>query len=67
LDTDAKSKLFLDKKLLIKEQFEAIKADKKRETAEKVQFSKDLNSYSERFEKYQNKYKDLLNQLEEKR
>ncbi|OWP77094.1 ATP-binding protein [Flavobacterium oreochromis] len=66
LGTDAKSKLFLDKKLLLKEQFEAIKADKKRETAEKVQFSKDLNSYSDRFEKYQNDYKDLLNQLEEK-
>ena len=66
LGTDAKSKLFLDKKLLIKEQFEAIKADKKRETAEKVQFSKDLNSYSDRFEKYQSDYKDLLNQLEEK-
>ncbi len=66
LGTDAKSKLFLDKKLLLKEQFEAIKADKKRETAEKVQFSKDLNSYSERFDKYQNEYQDLLNQLEEK-
>jgi hypothetical protein len=66
LGTDAKSKLFLDKKLLIKEQFEAIKADKARETAEKVRFSKDLNTYAERFEEYQSKYKDLLNQLEEK-
>ncbi len=66
LGTEAKSKLFLDKKLLAREQFEAIKADKKRETAEKVQFSKDLNSYSERFDKYQNEYQDLLNQIEEK-
>ncbi len=66
LGTDAKSKLFLDKKLLLKEQFEVIKADKKRETYEKVQFSKDLNSYTERFDKYQNEYQDLLNQLGEK-
>lgn len=66
LGTDAKSKLFLDKKLLIKEQFEAIKADKARETTEKVQFSKDLNSYLERFDNYQNEYQSLLNQLEEK-
>jgi hypothetical protein len=66
LGTDAKSKLFLDKKLLIKEQFEAIKADKARETAEKQQFTRDLNSYSERFDNYQNEYQSLLNQLEEK-
>ena len=62
----AKQSIFLDKKEELKAQSEAIKADKKRETAEKVQFSKDLNSYSDRFEKYQNDYKDLLNQLEEK-
>jgi len=66
LGTEAKKSLFLDKKLLLKEQYEAIKADKKRETYEKVQFSKDLNSYLDRFEKYQNNYQDLLNQLEEK-
>lgn len=66
LGTEAKKSLFLDKKLLLKEQYEAIKSDKKRETAEKVQFSKDLNSYSERFDKYQQDYQDLLNQLEEK-
>ena len=64
--TEPKKNLFKDKKTEIKEQFEALKADKKRETAEKVQFSKDLNSYSERFDKYQNEYQDLLNQLEEK-
>lgn len=62
----AKQSLFLDKKSQLKEQSEALKADKKRETAEKVQFSKDLNSYSERFDKYQQDYQDLLNQLEEK-
>lgn len=62
----AKQSIFLDKKAELNAQSEAIKADKKRETAEKVQFSKDLNSYSDRFEKYQNDYRDLLNQLEEK-
>lgn len=62
----ARQSIFLDKKAELNAQSEAIKADKKRETAEKVQFSKDLNSYSDRFEKYQNDYKDLLNQLEEK-
>lgn len=64
--TEPKKNLFKDKKTEIKEQFEALKADKKRETAEKVQFSKELNSYLDRFEKYQHNYQDLLNQLEEK-
>lgn len=60
----AKQSIFLNKKTQLKEQSLAIKADKKRETAEKIQFSKDLNSYVERFDKYQQEYKDLLNQLE---
>lgn len=62
----AKQSIFLDKKAELNAQTEAIKADKKRETSEKVQFSKNLNSYLERFERYQNSYQDLLNQLEEK-
>ncbi len=62
----AKQSIFLDKKAELNAQSEAIKADKKRETFEKVQFSKDLNSYLDRFEKYQNNYQNLLNQLEEK-
>lgn len=62
----AKQSIFLDKKAELNDQTEAIKADKKRETSEKVQFSKNLNSYLERFERYQNSYQDLLNQLEEK-
>lgn len=62
----AKQSIFLDKKAELNAQTEAIKVDKKRETAEKVQFSKDLNSYTERFDKYQNDYQNLLNQLEEK-
>lgn len=62
----AKQSIFLDKKEQVREQSEAIKADRKRETFEKVQFSKDLNSYLDRFDKYQNNYQDLLNQLEKK-
>ena len=60
----AKQSIFLDKKAELNAQSEAIKADKKRETSEKIQFSKDLNTYLDRFENYQNEYKDLLNQLE---
>lgn len=62
----ARQSIFIDKKSKLKEQSEALKADKKRETAEKVQFSKDLNSYLDRFEQYQNSYQDLLNQLQDK-
>lgn len=62
----AKQSIFLDKKEELKAQSAAIKADKKREAVEKTQFSKDLNSYLDRFEKYQQNYQDLLNQLEEK-
>lgn len=64
--TQPNKNLFKDKKTEIKEQFEALKEDKKRETAEKVQFSNDLNSYTERFDNYQREYQDLLNQLNEK-
>ncbi|MBF7092137.1 ATP-binding protein [Flavobacterium sp. ALJ2] len=62
----AKQSIFLDKKAELNAQSEALKADNKREIAEKVQFSKNLNSYNERFEKYQNDYQNLLNQLDEK-
>lgn len=64
--TEAKQSIFLDKKTQLKEQSEILKLDKKREVAEKVAFTKSINSYSDRFEEYQNEYKDLLNQLEEK-
>lgn len=62
----AKQSIFLDKKAILNAQSEALKADKKRETVEKVQFTKDLNSYTDRFEKYQDNYKNLLEQLTEK-
>lgn len=62
----AKQSIFLDKKAELNAQSEALKEDKKRETAEKVAFTKSLNTYSDRLEQYQNEYKDLLSQLEEK-
>lgn len=62
----AKQSIFLDKKAELNAQSEALKEDKKRENAEKAAFTKSLNTYSDRLEEYQNEYKDLLNQLEEK-
>ncbi|MCW2118835.1 ATP-binding protein [Flavobacterium sp. 7A] len=62
----ARQSIFLDKKLQLKEQSESLKADKKREIAEKVAFTKSLNTYSDRLQAYQNEYQDLLSQLEEK-
>ncbi len=58
--------IFIDKKFQLQEQSEALKKDKQRETAEKVAFTKSLNTYSERFEIYQTEYQCLLSQLEEK-
>ncbi|MEG0915390.1 MAG: ATP-binding protein [Myroides sp.] len=60
----AKQSIFLDKKAELNAQSEAINADKKREILEKIQFSKELNSYMDRFEKYQTDYSDLLKELE---
>lgn len=62
----ANQSIFLDKKLQLNAQSEAIKEDKKRETQEKVQFSKTLNSNIDRFENYQIEYITIINQLEEK-
>jgi hypothetical protein len=62
----ARQSIFLDKKSQLKEQSESLKADKKREIAEKVAFTKSLNTYSDRLQAYQNEYQDLLSQLEEK-
>jgi signal transduction histidine kinase len=62
----AKQSIFLDKKIQLNLQAEALKDDKKRETAEKISFTKSLNTYSERFVEYQNEYTELLRQLEEK-
>ncbi|WP_027076076.1 ATP-binding protein [Maribacter antarcticus] len=66
LGTDAKESIFLDKKELIKQESEAIKADNKRATKEKQEFTRSLKGYPDKFEKYQNEYKSVLEQLEEK-
>jgi hypothetical protein len=62
----AKESIFLDKKAEFNEQAEAIKKDNKRATEEKKAFTRSLKDYPERFEKYQNEYKSILKQLEEK-
>jgi len=64
--TEAKQSLFLDKKKEINEQFEALKADKAREKAEKIAFTKSLNDYPNRLEIHKSNYELLLTQLEAK-
>jgi signal transduction histidine kinase len=64
--TKPRESIFIDKKAQLNAQSEALKVDKKRETAEKVAFTKSLNTYSDRLEAYQNEYQDLLSQLEVK-
>lgn len=64
--TEAKESLFLDKKKRINEENEALKADKAREKAEKIAFTKSLNIYPQRLDEHQEKYKNLLNLLDEK-
>lgn len=66
LSDKARQSIFLDKKAQLNSQFEAIKDDRKRETAEKIAFTKSLSTYSDRFEAYQIEYKNLLSLLEEK-
>lgn len=64
--TEAKESLFLDKKKQINDQNEALQADKAREKAEKIAFTKSLNSYPQRLDEHQTKYESLLNTLDEK-
>ncbi len=64
--TEAKESLFLDKKKQINEQNEALQADKAREKAEKIAFTKSLNSYPQRLDEHQIKYEHLLNLLNDK-
>lgn len=58
--------VFQDKKKLLNEQTDALKADKSRITEEKKAFSRGLKEYPERFEKYRIAYLKLLEQLDEK-
>lgn len=64
--TDPKQSIFRDKLKEVKEQNEALQADKAREKVEKIAFTRSLNSYPQRLDEHQNKYEDLLNLLEEK-
>lgn len=64
--TEAKQSLFLDKKKELNDQHEALKADKAREKADKIAFTKSLNEYPKKLEEHQNKYEYLLGELDEK-
>lgn len=58
--------VFRDEMKKLNEQHEAIKADQKRETAEKKAFSKSLAGYPKKFKEYEKEYNDLLIELEKK-
>lgn len=64
--TTAKQSLFRDKLNEIQDQNKALEADKAREKAEKIAFTKSLNSYPQRLEEHQIKYENLLTRLDEK-
>ncbi|KYH05862.1 hypothetical protein A1704_12270 [Chryseobacterium cucumeris] len=64
--TEAKQSIFLDKKKELNDQHEALKADKAREKADKVAFTRSLNEYPKRLEEHQSKYENLLFELSEK-
>lgn len=64
--TNPKFSLFKDKKEEINAQNEALQADKVREKAEKIAFTKSLNSYPQLLDEHQTKYENLINHLEEK-
>lgn len=64
--TEPKQSLFVDKKKQINDQNLALQADKAREKAEKIAFTKSLNSYTQRLDEHQVKYESLLNTLDVK-
>ena len=64
--TDPKQSIFRDKLNEIRDQNEALQADRTRERAEKVAFTKSLNSYPDRLDDHRNKYENLLNLLDNK-
>lgn len=64
--TNPKFSLFRDKQKEINDQNEALQADKAREKAEKIAFSKALNEYPKKLEAHQTRYQDLLTQLDAK-
>lgn len=64
--TEAKTGLFRDKLKEFNEQDKALQADRAREKAEKIAFTKLLNSYPDRLEVYKVKYENLIETLETK-
>jgi signal transduction histidine kinase len=64
--TNPKFSLFRDKQKEINDQNEALNADKAREKADKIAFTKSLNEYPRRLDEHQTKYEYLLTSLEEK-
>ncbi|WP_185218736.1 ATP-binding protein [Sphingobacterium mizutaii] len=64
--TEPKQSLFRDKLNEIQDQNKALEADKAREKAEKIAFTKSLNSYPQRLDEHQTKYENLLKTLDEK-
>jgi hypothetical protein len=64
--TESKQSIFRDRLKEVREQNEALQADKAREKAEKIAFTKSLNTYPKRLEEHQAKYQNLLNLLDAK-
>lgn len=61
---NATESIFLDKKAKLKEESEAIKKDQTRATKEKREFTRLLNEYPGRLEKYQTEYQSVLEELD---
>uniref|UniRef100_UPI00301613EB ATP-binding protein n=1 Tax=Chryseobacterium sp. VD8 TaxID=3081254 RepID=UPI00301613EB len=64
--TDSRQSIFRDKLNEIREQNEALQADKAREKAEKISFTRSLNNYPKRLDEHRSKYENLLNILDKK-
>lgn len=64
--TKPKFSLFKDKKDIINAQNDVLQADKAREKADKIAFTKALNNYPQRLDEYQVKYESLLISLDQK-
>jgi len=58
--------VFQDKKKLLNDQVDALKADRDRITKEKKAFTRGLKEYPELFKKYKQEYSELVRQLEVK-
>jgi len=61
----AKDNCFLEAKKQLKEKYEIIKKDEKRELLEKKEFTKKLRNFSKIFEQYKKDYENIINKLKE--